>query len=117
MRRLSLILLTLIASVPLLASAYSVSCSSVPGSSGCSQCFHFDLAGSNRPQDIFVPRTGLSAGQQEIITQSTITGEALQGAGVSPTGNITNLFDITNSGNGTSAWIWAKMKSGSAVVK
>ena len=68
----------MIASVPLLASAYSVSCSSVPGGAGCGQCFHFDLAGSNRPQDIFVPRSGLTAGQQEIITQSTITGETMQ---------------------------------------
>ena len=45
MRRLSLIFLSLISAFPLFVSAYSISCSSVPGGAGCGQCFHFDLAG------------------------------------------------------------------------
>lgn len=119
MRRLSL-LLPLIFLIPMSVSAYTVSCSGIPDAGSCQQCFHFDLAGSNSPNDIFVPRTGLTSGQQEFIdlAQSPITGTVYQGASVSPTGTITGNFDRFESGpNASSSWVWAKSKSGQWVVR
>ncbi len=119
MRRLSF-LLPLIFLIPMSVSAYSVSCSSIAEASGCQQCFHFDLAGSNAANDIFQPRSGLPAGQQEFIdlSKSTITGTVYQGASVSPTGTITNNFDRFESGpNAAASWVWAKTKPGQGIVR
>jgi|GEM_PF-1107610 len=119
MRRF-LFLLSLTSLIPMSVSAYTVSCSGVPDSSGCQQCFRFDLASTNAANDIFVPRTGIPTGQQEYIdlTRSTISGYTYQGAGVSPAGNITNSFDRTaNAPNATAAWVWAKSKAGQSIVR
>lgn len=119
MRRL-LPLFSLIFLIPMGVSAYSVSCSGIPDASGCQQCFHFDLATSNAANDIFVPRSGIPTGQQEYIdlSKSTISGYAYQGATVSPTGNITGIFDRFESGpNATASWVWAKTKSGQGITR
>jgi cysteine-rich repeat protein len=119
MRRLS-ILISLAFLIPMSVSAYSVSCSGIPDASGCQQCFHFDLASSNAANDIFVPRNGIPAGQQEYIdlTKSSITWYVYQGANVSPTGNMTNNFDRLASGpNATASWLWAKTKPGQGIIR
>lgn len=119
MRRLSFFL-PLIFLIPMSVSAYSVSCSGIPDASGCQQCFHFDLASSNAANDIFQPRSGLPAGQQEFVdlTKSTITGTVYQGASVSPTGTITSNFDRFESGpNAAASWVWAKTKPGQGIVR
>lgn len=119
MRRF-LFLIPLISLIPMGVSAYSVSCSGIPDASGCQQCFHFDLASTNSANDIFVPRAGIPAGQQEYIdlTRSVISGSAYQGAAVTPTGNMTASFDRTANGpNATAAWVWAKTKAGQAIVR
>lgn len=119
MRRLSSLLFFIFA-FPLSVSAYSVACSGIPDATGCQQCFHFDLASSNAANDIFVPRAGIPAGQQEYIdlTKSTVTGFVYQGASVSPTGNMTNNFDrVANGPNATASWLWAKTKSGQGIIR
>lgn len=119
MRRFSL-LLSLIFLIPMGVSAYSVSCSGIPDASGCQQCFHFDLATNNAANDIFVPRSGIPAGQQEYIdlTKSTIGGYTYQGAAVSPVGSMTANFDRFASGpNATASWVWAKTKSGQGITR
>lgn len=97
-----------------------MSCSSIPEAAGsCDQCFHFDLGSSNSPSDNFVPRTGIASGSYEFIytAQSSITGTTYQGATVTPTGNITNLFNLTERGVANNSWTWASMKSGNAITK
>ena len=101
------------------AHAYTANCSQMPGGSSCSQCFGFNLEQTNRPFDTFVPRPGLTAGQQEWvdISQSSISGTAFQGIVVGPTGNITNQFNLTDHGSGSSSWIWAMMKPGLSITR
>ncbi len=112
MRRLSFLFVFIFCMLSFEAFAYSVSCSGIPGSGGCNQCFHFELAQNNSSQDRFVPRNGLTTGQTEAIylNQSSVTASALQGASVTPTGTITNLFDLVETGPNT-GWVWARMKS------
>ncbi len=98
---------------PLSTFAYTISCGSIPEGSGCNQCFRFELATSNGANDVFVPRSSLSATQQEYIdlSQSTITAQTYQGSSVSPVGDITASFDRIESGpNAKDSWTWAKMK-------
>ncbi len=67
-----------------------------------------------------IPRSSIPAGQQEYVdlSKSTISGYTYQGATVSPTGNITNIFDRFEAGpNVTASWVWAKTKSGQGIVK
>lgn len=115
-----LFLLSLISLLPMSVSAYSVSCGSIPDASSCTRCFRFDLGGTNSATNIFIPRSGIPAGQQEYVdlAKSTISGMTYQGAGVSPTGNVTNNFDRFASGpNVTASWTWAKNKSGQGIVR
>lgn len=101
-------------------SAIAVSCGSVPDASSCTRCFRFELGGTNSANNVFIPRSNIPAGQQEYIdlAKSPISGYAYQGASVSPTGNITNIFDrIANGPNATASWAWAKTKAGQGIVK
>ncbi len=90
----------------------------MPGGSSCGQCYAFDLGQNNRPSDTFIPRSGLTSAQQEWIdlSQSSITGTAYQGIVAGPTGNITDKFNLVDHGNGGSAWVWAQMKSNTAIT-
>jgi len=119
MRRIWTYIFLLGSTFALSAEAYTANCALMPGGSSCSQCFGFSLEQSNRPFDTFVPRTGLSSVQQEWIdlSQSSITGTAFQGIVIGPSGNITNQFNLVDHGPSNSSWIWAQMKSGSAITR
>jgi hypothetical protein len=119
MRRISIYLSLALSAFAFTAHAYTANCSVLPGGSSCNQCFGFSLEQTNRTYDTFVPRTGLTSNQQEWvdINQSSITGTAYQGTSVSPTGNIKNQFTLVDHGVGNSSWMWAQMKSGSAIVR
>ncbi len=99
----------------------TVSCSSITGVStnSCNRCVRFNLPNSASAMNVFVPRTGIPAGNKEIVLtgQSTITAERYQGTQVSPTGNINNSFLLTESSPTNNSWIWATMNSASFITK
>ncbi len=99
----------------------TVSCSSITGVStnSCNRCVRFSLPSSSSAMNVFVPRTGIPAGNREVIlmSQSAITAEKYQGAQVAPTGNITNLFNLVESSPTNTSWAWATMKSGNSITK
>lgn len=100
---------------------YTVGCSSISGVStnSCNRCVRLNLPNSASVMNVFVPRTGIPEGNREVIvlSQSTITAERYQGSQVSPTGNITNLFNLVESSPTNTSWVWATMKSGNSISK
>lgn len=100
---------------------------------GCGQCFQFYLTEADlgfTSNDHFIPRGTLENGQKEIlwIDQSTITGHAMQGAQIGPTGNIKHLYSFpsssgTHSSNSQNyaeyssqqSNVWAQMNGGSGI--
>ncbi len=99
----------------------TVNCSSITGVStnSCNRCVRFSLPNSSSAMNVFVPRTGIPTGSREVIltNQSAITAEKYQGAQVTPTGNITNLFNLVESSSTNTSWAWATMKSGNSITK
>ena len=102
-------------------SGYTVSCTSITGASvaGCNECRHIDLSSSSMAQSVFVPRSNIPTGSKEYIVsgQATITAQTYQGAQVTPTGNIKNVFDIFESAPTNAPWQWTRMKAGNLVIK
>lgn len=97
-----------------------MSCTSITGASvaGCNECRRINLASNSLAQSVFTPRNGPTGSKEFIVSgQSAITGLAYQGAQVTPTGNIKNLFNISESSPNGSTWEWARMSPGNLVIK
>jgi len=84
-----------------------------PTNSGCDQCFRDTLGSTTSSSDVFVPRAG--AKEQIDLATSTISAEALQGAGVTPIGDIKSSYTL-DDGPSTTQWPWAVMK-GQLIIK